>query len=142
MLVDEAVEALQSQVSDTAIIACSGGIDSTVAAILAHRAVGSLLHCVYVDTGLMRKHESEEVAEMCADMEIELKVVDASERFFSHLKGRLTEGTTYQNEDSLRQDLFVNIDCYYARYRKHSANSWKTPEQAEREFFDELDCHP
>ena len=87
MLVDEAVEALQSQVSDTAIIACSGGIDSTVAAILAHRAVGSLLHCVYVDTGLMRKHESEEVAEMFADMGIELKVVDASERFFRHLKG-------------------------------------------------------
>ena len=87
MLVDEAVEALQSQVSHTAIIAWSGGIDSTVAAILAHRAVGSLLHCVYVDTGLMRKHESEEVAEMFADMDIELKVVDASERFFSHLKG-------------------------------------------------------
>ena len=87
MLVDEAVEALQSQISDTAIIACSGGIDSTVAAILAHRAVGSLLHCVYVDTGLMRKHESDEVAEMFADMGIELKVVDASERFFNHLKG-------------------------------------------------------
>ena len=87
MLVDEAVEALQSQISDTAIIACSGGIDSTVAAILAHRAVGSLLHCVYVDTGLMRKHESDEVAEMFADMHIELKVVAASERFFSHLKG-------------------------------------------------------
>ena len=78
MLVDEAVEALQSQISDTAIIACSGGIDSTVAAILAHRAVGSLLHCVYVDTGLMRKHESDEVAEMFADLDIELKVVDAS----------------------------------------------------------------
>ena len=46
VLVDEAVEALQSQIDDTAIIACSGGIDSTVAAILAHRAVGSLLHCV------------------------------------------------------------------------------------------------
>jgi GMP synthase (glutamine-hydrolysing) len=87
MLVDEAVETLQSQISDTAIIACSGGIDSTVAAILAHRAVGSLLHCVYVDTGLMRKHESDEVAEMFADMGIELKVVDASERFFNHLKG-------------------------------------------------------
>ncbi|HIF68969.1 MAG TPA: hypothetical protein EYQ29_06585 [Candidatus Lambdaproteobacteria bacterium] len=58
-----------------------------------------------------------------------------AESFFSHLKGRLTEGTTYQNADSLRQDLFVYSDCYYARYRKHSANSWKTPEQAEREFL-------
>ena len=87
VLVDEAVEALQSQIDDTAIIACSGGIDSTVAAILAHRAVGSLLHCVYVDTGLMRKNESEEVAEMFSDLGIELKVVDASERFLGHLAG-------------------------------------------------------
>ena len=87
VLVDEAVEALQSQIDDTAIIACSGGIDSTVAAILAHRAVGSLLHCVYVDTGLMRKNESEEVAEMFLDLGIELKVVDASERFLGHLAG-------------------------------------------------------
>ena len=62
-LLDEAVEALQSQIDDTAIIACSGGIDSTVAAVLAHRAVGSMLRCVYVDTGLMRMNESEEVAE-------------------------------------------------------------------------------
>ncbi len=87
MLVDEAIEALQSQIDDTAIIACSGGIDSTVAAVLAHRAVGSLLHCVYVDTGLMRKNESEEVTQMCSDLGIELKVVDASERFLNHLSG-------------------------------------------------------
>ena len=87
MLVDEAVEALQAQIDYTAIIACSGGIDSTVAAVLAHSAVGSLLHCVYVDTGLMRKDESEEVAGMFGDLGIELKVVDASERFFSHLEG-------------------------------------------------------
>jgi len=87
MLVDEAIEALQSQIDDTAIIACSGGIDSTVAAVLAHRAVGSLLHCVYVDTGLMRKNESEEVAQMFIDLGIELKVVDASERFLNHLSG-------------------------------------------------------
>ena len=87
MLVDEAVEALQSQIDDTAIIACSGGIDSTVAAILAHRAVGSLLHCVYVDTGFMRKHETEEVTEMFSEMGIDLKVVDASERFFKNLEG-------------------------------------------------------
>ena len=87
MLVDEAVEALQSQIDDTAIIACSGGIDSSVAAVLAHRAVGSLLHCVYVDTGFMRKHETEEVTEMFSEMGIDLKVVDASERFFKNLEG-------------------------------------------------------
>ena len=87
ILVDEAVDALQSQIDDTAIIACSGGIDSTVAAVLAHRAVGGLLQCVYVDTGLMREGESEEVTSMFSDMGIKLKVVDASERFFSNLSG-------------------------------------------------------
>jgi len=87
MLVDEAIEALESQIDDTAIIACSGGIDSTVAAVLAHRAVGSLLHCVYVDTGFMRKGETEEVREMFMEMGIALEVVDASERFFSNLEG-------------------------------------------------------
>ena len=87
MLIDEAIEALQSKIDDTAIIACSGGIDSSVAAVLAHRAVGSLLHCVYVDTGFMRKNESTEVSEMFHEMGINLKVVDASERFFKELDG-------------------------------------------------------
>ena len=87
MLIDEAVESLQSKIDDTAIIACSGGIDSSVAAVLAHRAVGSLLHCVYVDTGFMRKNESTEVAEMFQEMGINLKVVDASDRFFRELEG-------------------------------------------------------
>ena len=87
MLVDEAIEALESKIDDTAIIACSGGIDSTVAAVLAHRAVGSLLHCVYVDTGFMRKGETDEVREMFNEMGIDLQVVDASERFFSSLEG-------------------------------------------------------
>ena len=87
MLVDEAVGELKSRIDDTAIIACSGGIDSTVAAVLAHKAVGSLLHCVYVDTGLMRKGETSEVSEMFSEMGIKLQVVDASARFFESLSG-------------------------------------------------------
>jgi len=87
VLVYEAIEALQSKIDDTAIIACSGGIDSSVAAVLAHRAVGSLLHCVYVDTGFMRKGETDEVRKMFEDMGITLQVVDASDRFFSNLEG-------------------------------------------------------
>ena len=87
MLIDEAVEALTSQIDDTAIIACSGGIDSTVAAVLANNAIGNLLHCVYVDTGFMRKGETEEVREMLTELGLNLKVVDASERFFKHLEG-------------------------------------------------------
>ncbi|MEC9174766.1 MAG: 7-cyano-7-deazaguanine synthase, partial [Candidatus Thermoplasmatota archaeon] len=87
MLIDEAVEALTSKIDDTAIIACSGGIDSTVAAVLANRAIGSMLHCVYVDTGFMRKNETEEVSKMLHEQGLNLKVVDASDRFFKHLEG-------------------------------------------------------
>ena len=87
MLIDEAVEALTSKIDDTAIIACSGGIDSTVAAVLANNAIGNLLHCVYVDTGFMRKGETEEVREMLTELGLNLKIVDASERFFKHLEG-------------------------------------------------------
>ena len=87
MLIDEGVSILKEQIDDTAIIACSGGIDSTVAAVMANNAIGNLLHCVYVDTGFMRKGETEEVREMLTDLGLNIKVVDASERFFKHLEG-------------------------------------------------------
>ena len=87
MLIDEGVAILKDKIDDVAIIACSGGIDSTVAAVMANSAVGDMLHCVYVDTGFMRKGETEEVQEMLTDLGLNLKVVDASERFFKHLEG-------------------------------------------------------
>ena len=87
MLIDEGVSILKEKIDDVAIIACSGGIDSTVAAVMANGAVGNMLHCVYVDTGFMRKGETEEVREMLTDLGLNLKVVDASERFFKHLEG-------------------------------------------------------
>ena len=48
--VQESIESLKNTIDDVAIIACSGGVDSTVAAVIANQAVGDLLHCVYVDT--------------------------------------------------------------------------------------------
>jgi GMP synthase (glutamine-hydrolysing) len=87
MLIAEGIAILKDKIDDTAIIACSGGIDSTVAAVMANNAVGDMLHCVYVDTGFMRKGETEEVKEMLTDLGLNLKVVDASERFFKHLEG-------------------------------------------------------
>ena len=87
MLIDEGVAILKDKIDDVAIIACSGGIDSTVAAVMASNAVGDMLHCVYVDTGFMRKGETEEVREMLTNLGLNLKVVDASERFFKHLEG-------------------------------------------------------
>ena len=64
-LIDEVVSILKEQIDDIAIIACSGGIDSTVAAVMANNAIGDLLHCVYVDTGFMRKGETEEDRDFC-----------------------------------------------------------------------------
>ena len=85
--VEEAVEKLRETIDDIAIIACSGGVDSTVAAAIANIAVGDKLHCVYVDTGLMRKNETEEIKEMLSELGLNLTVVYAAERYFSALEG-------------------------------------------------------
>ena len=70
------------------MVAMSGGVDSSVAAALVHRAIGTQLTCVYVDTGLMRKGESEQVVETFRrNLGIELIHVDAGERFLSRLAG-------------------------------------------------------
>ncbi len=87
MLIDEAVAKLNDTIDDVAIIACSGGIDSSVAATLANRAIGGLLHCVYVDTGLMRKDETEEVEEMLTELGLNLTTVHAADRYFEALAG-------------------------------------------------------
>ena len=83
----DSVEQLKSTIDDVAIIACSGGVDSSVAAILAKRAAGDLLHCVYVDTGLMRKNETEFIEKMFAEQGIELITVRAADRYFKALEG-------------------------------------------------------
>ena len=83
----DSVEQLKSTIDDVAIIACSGGVDSSVAAILAKRAAGDLLHCVYVDTGLMRKNETEFIEKMFAEQGIDLITVHAADRYFKALEG-------------------------------------------------------
>jgi GMP synthase (glutamine-hydrolysing) len=85
--IKEAVEDIKKKITGKAIIACSGGVDSMVSATLASRAVGDRLLAVYVDTGLMRKGETEEVRGMLTEMKINFRIVDASEEFFEHLKG-------------------------------------------------------
>lgn len=85
--VEQTVADLKQKIDDIAIIACSGGVDSTVAAAIANMAVGELLHCVYVDTGFMRKNETQEIQEMLAELGLNLTVVYAEERYFEALKG-------------------------------------------------------
>ena len=53
--IEESAQKMKDDIDDIAIIACSGGVDSTVVAVIANKAIGDKLHCVYVDTGLMGK---------------------------------------------------------------------------------------
>ena len=87
--IEEAIEEIKQQIKDRrAIIALSGGVDSSVAAVLTHKAIGDKLTAVFVDTGLMRKGEREEVEKTFRDkLGLNLIVVDAKDRFLEALKG-------------------------------------------------------
>ncbi|RLM57298.1 glutamine-hydrolyzing GMP synthase subunit GuaA [Halobellus sp. Atlit-31R] len=85
--IDEAVAEISEQVGDAnAVIALSGGVDSSVAAALTYRAIGDQLTSVYVDTGLMRKGETEQIRETFDYMD-SLRVVEAQDRFLDALSG-------------------------------------------------------
>ncbi len=88
-VIEEQVGAIRAQVGDKLVVAgLSGGVDSAVAAALVHEAVGDNLTCVFVDHGLLRKGEREQVeTDYVAATGIRLKVVDASDRFLSELDG-------------------------------------------------------
>jgi GMP synthase (glutamine-hydrolysing) len=88
-VIEDQIERIRAQVGDgRAICGLSGGVDSSVAALLVHRAIGDRLTCVYVDHGLMRKNESDQVVSTFAEhFQIPLIAVDASERFLARLKG-------------------------------------------------------
>ena len=88
-VIDEQVAAIRAEVGDARVICgLSGGVDSSVAAALVHRAIGHQLTCIYVDTGLMRKGESEQVVETFRrNLGIELIHADAADRFFGALAG-------------------------------------------------------
>lgn len=73
--------------NDRVILGLSGGVDSSVAAALISRAIGSQLTCIFVDHGMMRKNEADEVAAAFKDMPLNLRMVDASELYLSKLKG-------------------------------------------------------
>ena len=85
--IDESVEKIKKEVDGKAIIACSGGVDSTVAAALGARAIGERLLAVFVDTGYMRKGEPEAVGRMMRELGVNSRVIDAREEFYSALKG-------------------------------------------------------
>jgi GMP synthase (glutamine-hydrolysing) len=87
--IEEAVGRIRSEVgSDQVILGLSGGVDSSVAAALIHRAIGDQLTCVFVDNGLLRLDEAEQVMEtFTRNLGVKVIHVDASEQFLGHLKG-------------------------------------------------------
>jgi GMP synthase (glutamine-hydrolysing) len=88
--VDEAVARIRAQVGSDGRVVCglSGGVDSSVAAALIHKAIGDRLTCIFVDNGLLRKGEREQVAAVFRDhFHVDLRVIDAEDRFLTALAG-------------------------------------------------------
>ncbi len=86
--VDATTQVLRSKLgNDKVVMGLSGGVDSTVAATLIQKAIGDNLYCIFVDNGLLRKHEFEQVLSSYQHMGFNIKGVDAKNRFYAALKG-------------------------------------------------------
>lgn len=90
-LIQESIEEVQHQVGkDHVILGLSGGVDSSVVAALLHRAIGDQLTCIFVDTGLLRLHETETILTLFSKhMGIHVKTIKAEQRFFDALRGQV-----------------------------------------------------
>lgn len=87
--IDKQVTEIKKTIGNNqAISALSGGVDSSVATVLAHRALGSQLKAIFIDNGLMRENEPEEVRAAFARLGLDLEVVEAKREFFEALKGK------------------------------------------------------
>jgi GMP synthase (glutamine-hydrolysing) len=87
LFVESTVEELKKKLGqDKVVMALSGGVDSTVAAMLVHKAIGKNLYCIFVDNGLLRKNEFEQVLTSYKGMGLNIKGVDAKDKFYVALK--------------------------------------------------------
>ena len=87
--IEDTVEKLRKQIGDEEVVlGLSGGVDSSVVAVLLHKAIGTRLHCIFVDNGLLRYNEDKQVEEMFhAKLGLDLHVVHAAQRFYTALAG-------------------------------------------------------
>ncbi len=87
--IEEKIEEIKSTVgSEKAISALSGGVDSSACTVLAHRALGANLKVIFIDDGLMRENEPQEVNKIFADMGIQVDIIDTQDEFFHAIRGK------------------------------------------------------
>ena len=89
--INDTVEAIKKNIGDKKVImALSGGVDSTVAATLVHRAIGKNLYGIFVDNGVLRKDEFQQVLDSCKSIGLNITGVDAKEHFYTRLAGKVS----------------------------------------------------
>jgi GMP synthase (glutamine-hydrolysing) len=105
--VDNAIQGLRERVgSNQVICALSGGVDSSVVAVLLHKAIGPRLHCIFVNNGLLRSGEAESVRRVFQDhFELNLIYIDATERFLERLRGI----TDPEQKRKIIGNLFIEV---------------------------------
>jgi GMP synthase (glutamine-hydrolysing) len=104
--ITDTVASLQQQVGDRKVImALSGGVDSTVAAVLISKAIGDRLHGIFVDNGVLRKDEFQHVLDTYAQLGLNVKGIDAKERFYTELAGK----TDPEEKRKIIGRLFIDV---------------------------------
>ncbi|MCB9224750.1 MAG: glutamine-hydrolyzing GMP synthase [Crocinitomicaceae bacterium] len=104
--IETTVEALKAKLgNDKVIMGLSGGVDSSVAATLLHKAIGDHLYCIFVDNGLLRKGEFEQVLESYKGLGLNVKGVDAKDRFYA----ALAEETDPEKKRKIIGNVFVDV---------------------------------
>jgi GMP synthase (glutamine-hydrolysing) len=105
--ITDTVEALKKQIGDRKVVmALSGGVDSTVAATLIHKAIGDRLYGIFVDNGVLRKNEFENVLKVYGQLGLNVKGIDAKQRFYDGLAGKEDPEVKRKVIGSLFIDIF------------------------------------
>src|SRR6201996_1252939 len=105
--ISDTVAALKQQIGDRKVImALSGGVDSTVAATLIHKAIGDRLHGIFVDNGVLRKNEFEQVLESYKQIGLNVKGIDAKNTFYTELAGKVDPEAKRKTIGRLFIDVF------------------------------------